>query len=319
MSERKTRLPKMGGESALRHRKRITILAAGLALVAIAAVFFEAFSPNGLDYYLYSPIKRLKLLPQALMGNTSAQKYMAMTYFSHFEPNAEPDKKRFYWYAKAANEGDDYATYVIARSYERGYGVEPDKRTAIDWYGFAAARGDRWSGLRFELRANYVDQDGLLIATAEKSLNARDIVELSGTATGTVFRECRDCPEMVLIPSANGGRPIGISKFEITVADYAACLREKKCWYGRADRPFPYDRKSLDPAIPITDLNLSEIRDYLKWLFRKTGKNYRLPTRQEWVWAAQGGTETKFPWGDNHGEVCLHGNLDSGNSAQKEF
>jgi formylglycine-generating enzyme required for sulfatase activity len=37
--------------------------------------------------------------------------------------------------------------------------------------------------------------------------------------------------------------------------------------------------------------------EYCKWLSEKTGKNYGLPTEEEWEYAARGSEGRKFPWG----------------------
>lgn len=289
----------------------------GLAIVAIAVLLFGILSPREFEHSLIESIDRLKLLPGALKGDTETQIELARTYFPQLEPDSEPDKKRFYWFMKAAEGGSGYAAYLVGQAYHRGYGVEQDMRAALHWYGVAARRGDGWSKLRFDLRADYMDQDDLLVATVDNAMESREVVALSETTPGTMFRECPECPEMVLIPGVDGGEPMGVSKFEITVSEYAACLKAKKCWYGRTSRLFPYDKNSLNPELPIIGLNLSEIRDYMKWLFRKTGKNYRLPTRREWIWAASGGEETKFSWGATYSQACHHKDLASNHSDQK--
>ena len=50
---------------------------------------------------------------------------------------------------------------------------------------------------------------------------------------------------------------------------------------------------------------------YVNWLSTTTGKPYRLLTEAEYEYAARGGTDTLYPWGDN---IPLNGSFDDGTS-----
>ena len=52
---------------------------------------------------------------------------------------------------------------------------------------------------------------------------------------------------------------------------------------------------------PVINVSYMEAIDYAKWLSLQTGHNYRLPTESEWEYAARGGQETIFPWGNRVG------------------
>jgi len=52
------------------------------------------------------------------------------------------------WYERAAQQGDEGASYIIASMYEHGDGVDQDLELAIYWYTQAAAYGDLTAGIK---------------------------------------------------------------------------------------------------------------------------------------------------------------------------
>jgi formylglycine-generating enzyme required for sulfatase activity len=75
-------------------------------------------------------------------------------------------------------------------------------------------------------------------------------------------------------------RPLSIMKQLVTVAEYQRCVDEGAC-------------ARLTPEIAVDDYPVVQVswRDadaYATWLSRKTGVHYRLPTDQEWAFAAGG-------------------------------
>ncbi len=143
---------------------------------------------------------------------------------------------------------------------------------------------------------------------------------------GKTFRDCADCPEMVVIPPGAGtmgspasdvdhapeeapqhpiqlATPLAVGRYPITRAEFAAYARETSGADSVVGTSF--EATDRDPAVMVT---WSDANDFAEWLSRRTGQHYRLPTEAEWEYAARGGTQTRYWWGDDIGQ----GNADCG-------
>jgi formylglycine-generating enzyme required for sulfatase activity len=108
-----------------------------------------------------------------------------------------------------------------------------------------------------------------------------------GSPTEENGRENNEGPQhRVTIP-----RPFAVGRFEVTFAEWDACVAELGCrhrpkdGWGRGKRP-------------VTDVSWDDVANqYLPWLSRKTGKTYRMLTEAEWEYVARAGTTTPFWWG----------------------
>jgi len=164
---------------------------------------------------------------------------------------------------------------------------------------------------------------------------------------GMTFRDCPDCPEMVVIPAGSFtmGSPakelehdpfseirlklegplrvvniqrFAAGKFDITRAQWAAFVSATNrptaggcTWSGLPGAPGsklwdPHPEASWnnlgfsqDDNHPVVCITWNDTQDYVQWLSRKTGANYRLLTEAEWEYAARAGTSTPYPWGSS--------------------
>ncbi|SAK67473.1 serine/threonine kinase [Caballeronia temeraria] len=133
------------------------------------------------------------------------------------------------------------------------------------------------------------------------------------TASGNEIKDCPACP--ALIPLAAGsftmgsnnddpaekpphrvsvGRAFAIGKYEVTVEQWNACADAGAC-----TRIAPEGESAPPPGnAPMRNVSWDDAQVYVKWLSKVGGKAYRLPTEAEWEYAARGGTQSTYWWGD---------------------
>jgi formylglycine-generating enzyme required for sulfatase activity len=173
-----------------------------------------------------------------------------------------------------------------------------------------------------------------LTAAQERALKPKD-----------AFRECKDCPEMVVVPAGSftmgspageGGRyddegpqhvvtiskPFAVGKMHVTVDQFAAFIRETAYAAGTTCYKWPSldrDGSWRDPGFvqegshPVVCISWDDAKAYLDWLAKKTGKPYRLLSEAEWEYVARGrttaGSYPRFWFGDNESDLCRYGNF----------
>jgi toxoflavin biosynthesis protein ToxD len=125
-------------------------------------------------------------------------------------------------------------------------------------------------------------------------------------------------------PRENPPRMVVVAEFQIahvpvTVSQYAAfvesgTLMEKRWWseagwawlngetdgWGREDRHIPANWQSQKEKAfhPVVGVCAYEAEAYCAWLTTQKNKAVRLPTEEEWEYAARGDDGRPFPWGE---------------------
>src|SRR5262245_39037614 len=116
---------------------------------------------------------------------------------------------------------------------------------------------------------------------------------------GSTFKDCPDCPEMVVIPAGSflmgskvdpfsDAQPPGNEQpqHEVKVKSFALGKYEvtQEQWFAlMGDNP-SYNKGR---PLPVENVSWDDIQVFLGKLNAKTGKRYRLPTEAEWEYAAR--------------------------------
>ena len=146
------------------------------------------------------------------------------------------------------------------------------------------------------------------------------------TRPGRVFRDCDNCPQMVVVPAGSymmgppdgeeGARsdegprhrvtiryPWAAGVHEVTFAEWDVCDAAGGCGGYRPD-----DRGWGRGSRPVINVSWEDAREYARWLSRETGEEYRLLSESEWEYVARAGTTTARHWGESESRQCGYAN-----------
>jgi formylglycine-generating enzyme required for sulfatase activity len=84
-----------------------------------------------------------------------------------------------------------------------------------------------------------------------------------------------DAPLVEVMPA----RPLEIMTYQVSALDYARCVADAAC---KAADP----RRRDNGEVPVTGVSFNDATDYAAWLSANTGATWRLPTVEEWSFAA---------------------------------
>lgn len=161
--------------------------------------------------------------------------------------------------------------------------------------------------------------EGVVISKAQ-------ISQQQAVISGEVFKDCDECPEMVVIPAGSflmgspsdpepdpfgDAKPVKISEYNekpqhlVNIQSFAIGKYEvtQEQWYSVMGN-IPSSNKAR--TLPVENISWNDAQLFVQKISQKTGKKYRLPSEAEWEYAARGGSTTAYPWGSSDAELHVY-------------
>ena len=172
----------------------------------------------------------------------------------------------------------------------------------------------------------------------------REAEERERLEPGRRFRDCAECPELVVVPSGSYmmgspsgesgrdddegpvhrvriGRTFAVGVKEVTRGEFGRFVSEtghstgNTCgayeggeWKKNSGRSWRNPGFSQTDGHPVVCVNWHDARAYAEWLSGKTGEGYRLLSESEWEYVARAGTGTSRYWGEGESGQCRYAN-----------
>ena len=189
--------------------------------------------------------------------------------------------------------------------FEKAKGFSDPKLSAAAWERFLEAypQDNPFSG-----------EDERLRSEARERMAQAQLGWSGAMPAGKTFKDCGDCPEMVVIPSgsfemgSNDGyaeekpvhrvtisRSFALGKYEVTQGEWHALMGSNPSAFLSCGDNCPVERVSWEDA-----------QEFIRRLNAKTGEHYRLPSEAEWEYACRAGGRHQYCGSDTIDSVAWY-------------
>ena len=167
-----------------------------------------------------------------------------------------------------------------------------------------------------------------------------NLAEAATPQPGKVFKDCKDCPEIVVLPAGTFtmgtpddevgrepdegpmhavtfAKPFAMSRFQITAGEWDSYIRQTGVKIADGDtRPgreciASKPRYPQSPRQPAVCMDMDDIKHYVAWLSKKTGQPYHMVSEAQREYAARAGSSGPFPFPFDEGKgysIAEHAN-----------
>jgi formylglycine-generating enzyme required for sulfatase activity len=260
------------------------------------------------------------------------------------EKKLTPEATRYLTSAKEklerfSDQGSAYARTGLGVIYLYGLGVAKDPARAFELFRMAASHnhvtaieqvgiayldgigavkneieGRKWLERASTMGSDTADKRLKLLPEAKQSVGLSVVPGEGELRPGKVFKDCSDCPPMVVIPagsfemgsnSGNSdakpvhramiGKAFAIGQSEVTQGQWRAIMGNN-----------PSRFTACGDNCPVEQVSWNDAQDYVRRISQKTGQTYRLPSEAEWEYACRAGVTHTNCGSDDVDSVAWH-------------
>ena len=138
---------------------------------------------------------------------------------------------------------------------------------------------------------------GLAIPALPEAVTLQPGRFLMGCKVGRDVDAGAKCPDEEPLREVTLANPCAIGRTDVTFWQYDYYVWASR-GEGAEDLTYPNSAGFGREDRPVINLNWHDAQGYARWLSQRTGQRWRLPTEEEWEYAARGGQEARYPWGN---------------------